>query len=627
MTILIGFSAVSQVDSFERRATLRALTVMTIVALTASTLATLGRITALHERFPILAQFAFAKLPGNYLATAAFISLTYLYRRGAGWPVRAVSVTLAVLLIPGMRDVLFSVGAPQIVWIPTLVAFTLTTVRWMVVTMALSVVLALTFHGHMAGLQSAPVLFASSVIGTLLVLARTLHDHSISNERDQAREIEKLAFFDTLTKLPNRRLLVDRLDEALKRAKRANVSVAVLFIDLDRFKEINDTLGHKAGDQLLVAAAQRIMSCVRSSDTVSRFGGDEFIVVLPDLKDRMAAGRIAAEINKRLAATFMLADKSATVSGSVGIALYPDDGEDHETLFKHADQALYHSKASGRDQFCFFMPSLQEAANSRRQLTEDLRNATHNREQLELFYQPIVTLSSGEVLKAEALLRWHHPDLGPVSPATFIPLAESSGLIHPLGDWVLEMAAAQVKCWHKQIAEGFQVSVNWSPVQFRSQAECTWRERLDRLDLQSGGLAIEITEGVLVDKTAQSVQQFECLRRAGIALAIDDFGTGYSGLAYLERYTVDYLKIDKSFVHVLTPEPRTQALCKGIIVMAHALKMKVIAEGVETQEQHELLLAAGADFAQGYWYAAPMPASEFTGWLERRVHERTLAVA
>lgn len=623
---------VPPIDSFERRATARVLDFMAAISVTTCVLALLGRMTSLHDQYPLLAQFAPLRVVVNSVGAISFIVLARLYRRGTNWPVPVVVLGMTITLVAGMRDSLFATGVPQMIWIPALVAFALTSLRWLLVTIALTAVVTIAAHGHTAALHTAPALFASLIIAALLVLSRVLHDLSLTNAREQALKIKELALFDPLTALPNRRLLVDRLEEGIKRSKRSNLPLAVLFVDLDRFKEVNDTLGHKAGDQLLAEAAKRISACVRTSDTVARFGGDEFVLVLPELTDRNVLARIATQINARLAEAFHLADKPVHVSGSVGIAVYPDDGEENETLLKHADQALYQSKNTGRDRFSFYTPAMQQAASQRRQLTDDLRAALASENQkleLELFYQPIVAMQSGAVLKAVALMRWHHAELGAVSPATFIPLAESSGLIHPLGEWVLATAALQVRSWRADVDETFQVSVNWSPVQFRNKGgeRCTWNERLARLNLPSGALALEVTEGVLVDNTPHAAAQFACLRRAGVAVSVDDFGTGYSGLAYLQRYAIDCVKIDQAFVRSLTVDARTLGLCKAIIVMAHELGMSVVAEGVETVEEHEMLLNAGADFAQGFYYARPMPAAEFATWLQQRAVMAPMAAA
>ncbi|CAH0352979.1 bifunctional diguanylate cyclase/phosphodiesterase [Aquabacterium sp. CECT 9606] len=437
----------------------------------------------------------------------------------------------------------------------------------------------------------------------------------ITSRKQSEALIWQQANYDGLTGLPNRQMLRDRLEQDIKKCKRDGQSVAVMFIDLDHFKEVNDTLGHDHGDMLLMEAAHRIRHCVRDSDTVARLGGDEFTVVLPELDKLPRVEQIAQDIIAVLGEVFQLGNERAYVSASIGITFYPDDATEIEDLFKQADQAMYVAKDNGRSRFSYFTPSLQEAAQTRVRLTNDMRMAL-TEQQFRVFYQPIVDLQTGRVRKAEALIRWQHPTRGMVSPAIFIPIAESSGLINEIGDWVFRESAAQVKRWRAQYQPDFQISVNKSPVQFRHEDNTLqdWFAHLDKLELPGQAMVVEITEGLLLEANADVSGQLQALRQAGIGVSLDDFGTGYSSLSYLQKFDIDYLKIDQTFVRGLAPASKNLALCKAIIVMAHELGMLVVAEGVETAEQRALLTEAGCDFGQGYHFAKPMPADDFETW-------------
>lgn len=441
----------------------------------------------------------------------------------------------------------------------------------------------------------------------------------ISNRKQSEELIWQQANYDGLTGLPNRQMLRDRLAQDIRKCKRDGLSVAVMFIDLDHFKEVNDTLGHDHGDLLLMEAAHRIRHCIRDSDTVARLGGDEFTVILPELDSLPRVEQIAQDIIAVLAEVFELGNERAYVSASIGITFYPDDATDIDDLFKQADQAMYVAKGAGRSRFSYFTPALQEAAQTRVRLTNDLRHALTNSE-FRVFYQPIIELQTGRVHKAEALIRWQHPTRGLVSPAIFIPIAESSGLINEIGDWVFRQSAAQVKDWRARHQPDFQISVNKSPVQFRTQDNTLqdWFQHLRDLGLPGRSMVVEITEGLLLDANPEVSQQLMALRQAGIGVSLDDFGTGYSSLSYLQGFDIDFLKIDQAFVRGLAPASKNLALCKAIIVMAHELGMQVIAEGVETPEQARLLTEAGCDHGQGYHFARPMPAEDFEHWYAAR---------
>ena len=444
----------------------------------------------------------------------------------------------------------------------------------------------------------------------------------ITDKKRSEEIIWRQANYDVLTGLPNRRLFHDRLMQELKREEREQHSLALMFIDLDHFKEVNDTLGHEAGDNLLVQASKRIAGCIRESDTLARLGGDEFTITLPSLSDPKRLGVLADTIIQIIARPFMIGDSTAYVSASIGITLYPQDADNLTSLLKNADQAMYVAKGKGRNQYSYFTSSMQEAAQTRLQLSNDLRKALDGG-QFEIYYQPIIDLATGQPTKAEALLRWHHPSLGLVSPAVFIPLAEEIGLINSIGDWVFRQAALKAKQWcssNNRPLSAMQISVNKSPRQFiTGESNLGLLDWLRALDIPPSCIVVEITEGLLMDDRAEVQEKLLAFRDAGIQVSLDDFGTGYSAMSYLQRFDIDYLKIDQSFVRDMVQNPGDHAIAEAIIVMAHKLGMKVVAEGVETAEQRDLLVAAGCDFGQGYLFAKPMPANDFDRYLENSV--------
>ncbi|HUW27360.1 MAG TPA: EAL domain-containing protein [Sulfuriferula sp.] len=432
--------------------------------------------------------------------------------------------------------------------------------------------------------------------------------------------IWKQANFDPLTGLPNRNMFYDRLDQDIRKTHRDGKMLALFFIDLDRFKEVNDTLGHQTGDMLLVEAARRISACIRESDTVARLGGDEFTVILPQLHDTAHIEEIAQNIIDRLSEPFSGGREQAHIylSASIGITLYPSDALDVEPLLRNADQAMYVAKNAGRNRFSYFTQSLQEAAQSRLRMLNDLRGALEA-EQFVLYFQPIVDMSTGRIVKAEALLRWMHPERGLVSPMEFIVLAEETGLIVKIGDWAFREAARWASQWVGLSPDGFQMGVNVSAAQFHGNDGKidAWFGYVQELGLSGHNIIIEITESLLLDADSVVTDKLARFRGAGIRVAIDDFGTGYSALSYLKKFHIDYLKIDQSFVRGLATDASDMALSEAIVVMAHKLGIKVIAEGVETAEQHRLLAEAGCDCAQGYLYSYPLPASEFENCLKK----------
>lgn len=445
--------------------------------------------------------------------------------------------------------------------------------------------------------------------GKIVRLAGSLQDIT---ERKQAEElIWRQANFDELTQLPNRRMLHDRLQQDIHKAHRSHDHLALLFIDLDNFKEVNDTLGHPAGDALLIEAARRICACVRESDTVARLGGDEFVVLLTEIVDEKSVERAASAILKTLLDPFLIAESQLVVSASIGIALYPNDGTQNDELLRCADQAMYVAKKLGRNRYHYFKPGMQEAALQRSRLISDLRRALQEQQFL-VYFQPIVELQSGKVFKVEALVRWQHPQRGLVMPADFISLAEETGLIHDIGDWVFRESVRYAVRWRDQFDAEIPVSVNKSPVQFlRQGGGDPWLLYLRELGVSGNRVMIEITENFLLHNETPVMDTFIAYRDCGVQVALDDFGTGYSSLSYLKKFDIDYLKIDRSFVNNLAPGSSDLALAEAIIVMAHKLGLRVIAEGIETEAQRDLLLACGCDFAQGFLFAKPMPPEEF----------------
>lgn len=420
------------------------------------------------------------------------------------------------------------------------------------------------------------------------------------------------ANFDSLTGLLNRRMANDRLEQEIKKSARSGLPLALMLIDLDRFKEVNDTLGHDVGDVLLKEVAKRMLHCIRETDAIGRLGGDEFVVILSELEDLNSVRRIADEILDTLSQPFNLGSDVAYISGSIGISVYPTDAADAVTLLRNADQAMYSAKAKGKNCFQYYLPAMQEASNRRMQIISELHVALPHHE-LVVHYQPIVTLKNGEIHKAEALVRWNNPRLGLVSPATFIPLAEETGQIIDIGTWVFREASAMAARLRVQHSPDFQISVNKSPIQFRAENShhLAWYKHLESIGLPCAGIVIEITEGLLMDASEEIIRQLLEFRDRGVQIALDDFGTGYSSLTYLKKFDIDYIKIDQSFIRNLSPESEDMALCEAMIVMAHRLGLQVIAEGIETPEQLALLRAAGCDYGQGYLWSRPVPAEEF----------------
>ncbi|MDD5250427.1 MAG: EAL domain-containing protein [Rhodocyclaceae bacterium] len=444
----------------------------------------------------------------------------------------------------------------------------------------------------------------------------------ITEKKRTAELVWRQANYDSLTGLPNRNLFYDRLHQEIRKVQRSSQLLALLYIDLDRFKEVNDAYGHDAGDQLLKQGAARIAACVRDADTVARLSGDEFAVVLPGVVDIGRVEQVAKDIVARLAQPFAVGAHTAYVSASVGIALHPNDAGGADALLKAADQAMYAAKQSGRNGFSYFTDSMQSAAQVRMELANSLRDALA-KGQFEIFYQPIIDMQTGRIAKAEALLRWRHPEQGLILPAAFIPLAEELGLIGEIGDWVFRQSALVAKRWYNEnqlataVCRPLQVSVNKSPRQFVGGGKQEgWLGYLQRIGLPTRFMAIEITESLLLDDSPEVAAQLAELRASGVQVALDDFGTGYSAMSYLNKFRVDYVKIDQTFVQGISDDINDRAIVEAIVAMAHKLRLKVIAEGVETERQRDFLATVGCDFAQGYFFARPMPQAEFEALLD-----------
>lgn len=433
----------------------------------------------------------------------------------------------------------------------------------------------------------------------------------ITEKKEADELILRQANYDSLTKLPNRRMFIDRLEQEIKVSHRKKQEFALVFLDLDNFKVINDSMGHDYGDALLIEVGKRITHCVREVDTVARIGGDEFTIILSDLSDLHNVESICQKILIALKKTFYISDMPTYISASLGITLYPNDANTTLALLKNADQAMYLAKNHGRNRFCYFTASMQEQALNHLALMNDLRKAI-SLNQLAVFYQPIVELQTGIIRKAEALVRWKHPIRGMVSPAEFIPLAEESGLIVEIGDWVFKQTVQHIKECKKQLGVDIQISVNKSPVQFRETiVNLDWLAYLTENKLPGESIVIEITEGLLMDNNTSTMERLSQFRAANIELSMDDFGTGYSSLSYLKKFDLDYLKIDQSFTKNLAPGSVDMILSEAIITMAQKLGLKVIAEGIETEEQMKLLLASGCDYGQGYYFSKPVAGDEF----------------
>ena len=437
-------------------------------------------------------------------------------------------------------------------------------------------------------------------------------DIDISLHKKQARKIEYQAYYDTLTNLPNRFLALDRLNQLLNMAERNQQKIAVLFLDLEDFKKVNDTLGHECGDLLLIEAATRLKRIIRANDTIGRLGGDEFILLIGDLDSTSDIQAIAENLLKQFLTPFKIESREIILTASIGIALYPDDGKETSELLRNADSAMYHAKNRGRNTFSYFTKKMNLDASRRLELEEHMHGAL-DRNEFEVFYQPKININNGKLIGAEALLRWHNPTLGNISPVEFIPVCEQTGLIIPIGQFVFQQAVKQTLEWQQQYINDFNIAINLSPRQFRDPdlVDSIFRI-LKNSNLSADTLELEITEGVLLSGHNYINEALNRISNIGIKLAMDDFGTGYSSLSYLRRYPFNVLKIDRSFIKDIASDSADRELINAAIAMAHGLNLKVVAEGVESSEQLKYLQALDCDIAQGYYYSQPICADDFT---------------
>lgn len=452
------------------------------------------------------------------------------------------------------------------------------------------------------------------------MLALDLRRARLQMEHDNRRivasheRIEILAHRDSLTNLPNRTLAQDRMEQMLAQAKRQQTLAAVLFLDLDNFKTVNDSLGHSAGDQLLCQVADRLSQCVRESDTVCRQGGDEFLLLLGNLADESAVTALAAKVVQQLTLPFAIGGLDVMATASVGVAVYPKDGSDADTLLKNADLAMYKAKDAGRNAFRFFDTTMNESVVEHLHLASGLRQAMANGE-LQVYYQPQFHLATGALVGAEALLRWKHPSLGFIPPDRFIPVAERTGLINDIGAWVLETVCRQNKQWQDAGVGKLVIAVNVSPLQFRrDDIEREVSNALSGCGLSPSALELELTESLLVGNTQHVVDVVQRLNRTGIKFAIDDFGTGYSNLGYLQRFAVQRLKIDQTFVRHMCVNAHDEGIVRAVIEMAHCLKLELVAEGVEDAPTLQRLQQFGCEYGQGYLWSPALPAAQFEAY-------------
>ena len=455
--------------------------------------------------------------------------------------------------------------------------------------------------------------------------------HYITSGKDMSESIQAqerlhhLAHHDVLTGLPNRMLFVERLKHALQRASHRKRAVAVMFIDMDRFKMVNDTLGHEAGDQLLQAMAKRLRTCVREGDTIARFGGDEFAGLLNDVASPEDVSSIVGKFLEALALPFTIDGHELFIGGSIGISLYPDDGADTQTLMKNADTAMYCAKQRGGNSSEFYYAGMNENAMARLGLETGLRHAFDRRE-FSVRYQPQIDLSTEQTIGFEALLRWERPDAAPVTPEEFVPVLEETGLIVGVGEWMLRTVCEQHRAWRDAGLSAPRVAVNISSRQFEaSDLSGNLQRIIDETAMPAAYLELEITESILMKNAKHDIDTLQALSTSGMRFAIDDFGTGYSSLTYLKRFPIDILKIDQAFVRDITDNGDDAAIVRAIITMAHSLGIQTLAEGVETREQLEFLRQQGCDFAQGYYFSEPLAADEVERFLTEHAPRRRAA--
>jgi diguanylate cyclase (GGDEF)-like protein len=442
--------------------------------------------------------------------------------------------------------------------------------------------------------------------------------HDLTERKNAEWRLARLAHFDPLTGLANRAWLNDEIERQIAVARRRVQRFAVVFIDLDHFKGVNDSLGHEAGDELLKLVAMKLKASLRETDSVARLGGDEFVMLLPEVRGPDDVLVVTDKLQNECARPVMLAGHEISIGISVGVSLFPDDAQDARTLLRYADSALYHAKAEGRNTLRFYQPELTERVEQRMKLGAGLRLALR-RNEFEICYQPLVSLADGKAVAVEALMRWRHPGMGLLQPNAFIPLAEESGLSVPIGDWMLHEACRQAAGWEALGGPPLMVAVNVSPRQFsHGDLVAVTRNALEESGLPPQRLTMEITEQLLLEHTEANLEVLARLRDMGIAIAIDDFGSGYSSLSYIRRFHPAKMKIDISLIRQVAENADDAALVRAAISMAHQLQVTVVAEGVETVEQEAFLKAEGCDMGQGFLYARPMPGAEMLAWMRAR---------
>tara|TARA_R110002110_G_scaffold183565_2_gene390259 strand:+ start:18800 stop:21106 length:2307 start_codon:yes stop_codon:yes gene_type:complete len=488
---------------------------------------------------------------------------------------------------------------------------------------------ALAKKAQLSACWSEPIIDnEGNVLGTFAIYQRTISTPNeldftlieqfanlarIAIEREKANKtIWQQANFDSLTNLPNRNLLHEHLTTAVDNAQREKKQLAIIMLDLDNFKDVNDSLGHSAGDILLIDSAKRIKKCLRKNDIVARLGGDEFIIVLVGTSTDTDVDNIGQKLLNTLAQPYIIEQKSVYCTASIGIALYPNDAMSIDALLRNADQAMYGAKARGRNSIHYFTENMRKNFLKRMEIIQDLRVAI-TEQQFHMVYQPIVNLTNNQISKAEALIRWQHPKKGLISPLDFIPVAEETGLIVEISEWVFKEVSQQVQQWRNSHCHNLMISINTSPVQYRNKGQqiIAWAGSLIERNIPPEAISIEITENLLMENQAEVVSALDNIRRQGLTVSIDDFGTGYCSFSYLKNFSIDYLKIDKSFVQNMSVDNKDVALCEAIIVMANKLNIKVIAEGIETEQQRELLTNAGCLLGQGYLLARPLSIADF----------------
>ena len=454
------------------------------------------------------------------------------------------------------------------------------------------------------------IMDGAKIGGTRLVIV------DITFLKQQEKKIQYQAHFDSLTSLPNRFLTLDRLSQQILEANRNKEKIAVLFLDLDDFKKVNDTLGHETGDKLLINVAERLQSIVREGDTVGRLGGDEFIILLGRLESADDVIPVVENLITQFRKMFKVDGRELLLTLSIGITIFPEDGSNTSELLRNADSAMYHSKKLGRDTFSYFTGTMNHEISRKLSIEEQIHGALE-REEFEVFYQPQFDLSNNQLMGAEALLRWKNQSLGNVPPDEFISIAEQTGIIIPIGQFVLTEALSMSRQWHQNFNNKFRIAVNLSPRQLRDRELLSFiKQSMQQHSVSGECLEMEITEGVLMNEQSYITDALTGINNLGVSIAMDDFGTGFSSLSYLRKYPFDVLKIDRSFVNDIITDPADRELIQAIIAMSHALKLKVVAEGVETNEQLSYLKQLGCDYAQGYLLGKPMPAAEMTALLK-----------